>query len=86
MNNIDQICDELTLRIETLRQFLKSNPQSNSIFGSEVVETGREKKRKSLERTVRDTVIELEKTKKHFKSKTIKEVKEKLIKALNESR
>jgi len=83
-NSIDQICDELMSKIETLRQFLKMKPHGNAIFSFEGTEIGKEKKRKTLERAVHETVIELEKTKKHFKSKAIKEVKEKLIRALEE--
>jgi hypothetical protein len=64
-NNIDQICDELTLKIETLRQVLKKKPQGSFTFSSKNVETGGDKERESLK-------------------KIVKEVREKLIKALKE--
>ena len=83
-DSVNQICDELASKIETLRRVFKAKAQDNFIFSSNGTEIGKDKKGEPLERTVHEAVLELEKTKKHFKSKTIKEVREKLIRALKE--
>ena len=44
----------------------------------------KDKEKHSLRKAVREAIWELERTKKYFKSKTIKEVREKLIRALEE--
>ena len=82
--DIDKIINELTLEIERLRNFLKNISQGERFCALLSQEASQSEKNESLAEAVKEAIVELEKSKKQFKSKTIKEVREKLIRALNE--
>ena len=83
--DIDRVCNELTLSVENLRKFfkkatVKSNISVGLMKGQNIF--NHSQREELLEKTIRESISKLEKTKKHFKSKTVKEVREKLIKAI----
>ncbi len=82
--DIDRVCNELTLSVENLRKFFKATVKSNISVGLMKGQNifNHNQREELLEKTIRESISKLEKTKKHFKSKTVKEVREKLIKAI----
>ena len=85
-SDVDKLCNELMSNIERLRNFNKIKEADTSIVvsaGEEHV-SGDANREELLENVIRETIMRLEGTKKYFKSKTVKEVKEKLIKVLEE--
>ncbi len=82
--DIDNVCNELTLSVENLRKFFKATVKSNISVGLMKGQNifNHSQREELLEKTIREAISKLEKTKKYFKSKTVREVREKLIKAI----
>lgn len=83
---IDEACNEIILKIEELRKFLKEGARATTqINYRELLHTSKEGQRKEmLEETIRDAIAKLEETKKSFKSKKVKEARENLVKAIGQ--
>lgn len=82
--DIDRVCNELTSKVEDLRKFFKAIVKSNTLVdlreGQNIF--NHSQRERLLEKTMQEAIAKLEETKKSFKSKTIKEVRKKLIKAI----
>lgn len=84
--DIDRVCNELTLKVEDLCKFFKAIVKNNTsvdlMKGQNIF--NRSQKERLLEKTIREVISKLEETKKYFKSKTLKEMREKLIKVIEQ--
>lgn len=82
--HIDNACSDLKLKVEDLNRLFKialGAGGTEHFINMQNVPSG-SLREKQLEKAVREAAAELGETKKYFKSKTIKEVREKLIKAI----
>lgn len=82
--DIDRVCNELTLKVEDLRKFFNAIVKSNTSVDLMEKENifNYSQREKLLEKTIREAISKLEETKNSFKSKTVKEVRKQLIKAI----
>ena len=84
--DIKYVYDELIAKLKVLRAIHKGSSY-NDLFGDKVADDKEEYKdsrEEILEATIKDVILKLEETKRSFKSKKIKEIREKLIDVLGE--
>ena len=76
----------MILKIEELHNFLKQGVNGDIPINLKELHTTSKKshREKILEGTIREAILKLEETKKTFKSKKVKEVREQLIKVVEQ--
>ncbi len=81
---VDQLCNEMSLKIEDMRRFFKAGAKNDS---SVIVTNGRATsdssyRERALEVAIQEAVVKLESTKNSFKSRKVKEVRESLTRVI----